>query len=443
MRRFFPGQRLALVTAFASLFSMTGCLKINPDYTSLPRGEDAVQNTTADFNDASKSSASDQASSSGPQTIPSIDQDATTGQDLETSASTSDLTTPGSSQATSNPSTTSEDPTSSGLGPVPSSWKPVTISAQLTDKDVPSGYTFDLDIDHAAMVANGAANDGSDLSIVLRRNDTLRSLNRVLDIDSRWNRVNTKIWFAIDGDIARGSILSDQYYLVVGDATLLPVSDPTTLFLTYDNFEDPVLDTLRWSTWNSLAGSPSISQINEGQRLSARTPSTQSPSHYTIRHVPRTYPDGIRVEVRSRYNFFDMLGTCGRVFPIALKSQIDGLIRTSLRINLSDYDVVAYDDTQLTEVVTPVDNEFPQDGPWNIHTLTWLETEVRYDRDGTELIRSTNPGAISVPNQVPLQLELSAGLARNGCFGSGRVDLDIDWVRVRPYMLPSPSARIE
>lgn len=447
MRRGFPYPRYAscfrLLAALGPLAGWTGCLKLNADYTSLPKRDDSVQGFESGRPSTSELDSTTPEANSGfnDSTTQSVDSSSPSA----TSAPVSSTSTTSQTQLSSTSTTQSSgsQDSSSDLGPVPSSWRPITIDTRQCNRAVSSGYTIALAFDHAALVANGAATDGSDLSIVYRSSNSIQSLNRVIDLESDWNQTSTHLWFAIEETIAQDSVDTTHYYMVIGDASLAPVSDPETLFLNFDDFEDSTLDPARWSTHQSSGGTKSISKISVGQRLTARTPSGSSLVYYSIRQPAKDYPLGIRVDVKSRFNYFDIFGTCGRLFPFALKTEGDGRLRGSLRINLLDYDAISYDDAQSTNNLRLIDNEFPVDGPWHTHSLTWYDQRMRYFKGTTQLLDTQSAGTIQAPNQAAMQLELSAGLSSNGCVGSGRADLEVDWVRVRELMEPAPTATVQ
>lgn len=440
-----------LFLAFFASLGIAACLKINPDYnTPAAQRDDAVK----DFESSNSTGPADghgiatgeTSLGSGDVTGPpnsSNDAEAqttatsmTTNQDTLTNSETSSSSAPDGQR-----SDTSD--TGSDTSQAPSNWRAIDIDARQTNDNVPDGYTLSLEVDHAAMVAAGAASNGSDLSIVLRRGQSSESINRVLDPESSWNSNKTKIWFAINGPIAQGTRNNTEYFLVINDPTLAPVSDPEDLFFVFDDFDQTNTDPARWSSHTSSDGTRSITKIGAGQRLSAKNHDTYPLVYYSIRHNAKSLPNKIRVDARTRYNFSDLVGTCGRIFPISLKSQNDGHIRASLRINLFDYDVLSYDDAQGINTVDIVNSAFPNEGSWATHSLTWHGQDLRYYKNATELLHTQNHGNVTQPDQTPLALELSAGLWTNDCVGNGDLRLDVDWVRIRPDMHPAPTAQLQ
>lgn len=451
MSRRFPSQRsvklTALLLTLAAPVGLVGCLKINPDYTALPHRDDAVQGVESENSteaqgkpnitgESSEANASSGQATATTETGPSDPQAPDTSAPPNTKDSTQSDLTSVSSSGTQSTSTTDTNP-------APASWRAIEIDARQTNENVADGYTLSLDIDHAAMVASGASANGSDLSIVVRRGGAFVSINRVLDPESSWNQNKTKLWFALDGEVGRGTIRTDQYYLVIGDSSYPPVSDAKTLFLVFDDFEETNVDPSRWTSHTSSVGTRSITKIGAGQRLTAHKDPGYPLVYYSIRHTASAYPNGVRVDVKSRFNYFDLLGVCGRIFPFALKSENNDSIRASLRINLLDYDVLSFDDIQGINQVDQINSGFPTDGPWTTHSLTWRGQEMRYYENGTQLIQTQGHGTVLRPDQTPLSLEISSGARSVDCGGNGHIQLDVDWVRVRADMFPAPSARLQ
>lgn len=430
MLRFLHRRCDQLALASVSILGSSSCLQINPDYTQLPHRDEAIHEA-----------APSTTSSTGvePTQSPTDAEAEMTTQEDPTS--TSDLT---STDPTSSSISSTKSTSSSGLGPVPANWRAITINAQQVTKEVNNGYVLDLDFNHQSLVAAGAAIDGSDLSIVVRRGNTQQSLNRVLDPESNWNSTSTKIWFAINEPIPQGTLNNTEYYLVLGDPSLRPISNPETLFFVFDDFENDQLDTSRWDAHTSSVGTRSLSKTSEGLKLTAHKHLTFSRVHYSIRHIARNLPEGVRVDVKSRYRHYDIIGTCGSLFPLSLKSQPDDKIRAGLRNNLSDYSTVFFDETPNNTVTTTLNSAFPREGSWLQYSMTWVEQELRFLRGGSQINQTQGRGTVTRPNLVPMQLELSAGVRPGGCLSSfGRVELDFDWVRMRPYMHPEPSARLD
>ncbi len=105
----------------------------------------------------------------------------------------------------------------------------------------PDEYTLALAVDHAALVATGLARaDGDDLRILRWDGTTWTELDRVLDDDSAWDRVDTTIWFRTVAPVAADS--TDTYWLYYGDGgATAPPADPENVLLLTEGFESGTL----------------------------------------------------------------------------------------------------------------------------------------------------------------------------------------------------------
>lgn len=442
----------AAALSWLPLLVGAGCLQFNPDFV-LPGSNPAAQNTqqvsqnTPDTHTSVTptepsghiiSEATSQPSSSSSTSRETTSEASTTWDPTTTGSVTSGSSQTGTSSPES--STTSDSTTTTSA---PATWRAITIDARQTTSDVPQGYTFAVVVDHAALVAAGAASNGSDLSIVARRGGTSTSLNRVLDPDSTWNSATTKIWFATDRVIGRGSLNNTEYFLAVGESGLAPVSNVDAMFLSFDDFDAPTLDSKRWSVHTSSVGTRSLSNIVGGIRLSASRHETYPLVYYSIRYAVRSFPSGIRVEAKTRFAANNLSGSCGRIFPITMRSQSDDSLRTALRSDLSKYGALSFNDVRGINEVDPINSATPTASQWQLHAMTWNGPDIRYYRDSMQLLQTQSHGNIKRPDQTPLQFELSAGAWKDDCSGSGSLQLDVDWVRIRRFMSPSPVARLE
>jgi hypothetical protein len=77
---------------------------------------------------------------------------------------------------------------------------------------IPAGYSIPFTFDHAAWVSGGAAAaDGSDVQL-WRGTEPPEQLHFVLDPDSSWNAVDTRIWFAAPADVG-ANLMSETLFL--------------------------------------------------------------------------------------------------------------------------------------------------------------------------------------------------------------------------------------
>lgn len=290
------------------------------------------------------------------------------------------------------------------------------------------------------MVAQGAAIDGSDLSVISERGGSPVSRPRVLDRMSGWNRENTTIWFTIESSIAPGSTISDGYFLVTQHPSVTPNSRVDQVFLELEDFDDMSLNPSRWSTVESTEGSRSLTLTQSRAVLTASPHLTYPQSYITIRRAAQTLWPSVRIDAATRFTNTGLSGNCGRVFPLALTTNEDDRLRTGLRSDVSEYAALSSTDPGGANIVFSITGQTPRHNPadWDVHSLTWRGSEISYWRDGTQLITTQSQSSITRPNQRDMQLEFSVGAQRTGCTGSGELGLEVDWYRIRRYTFPEP-----
>jgi hypothetical protein len=108
----------------------------------------------------------------------------------------------------------------------------------------PAGYSVSLELDHAGLVSStGAAPDGSDLLVTYyaSTDDGFaegRPRARVVDPESDWNRVDTRLWFPLRDFIPAESQWRG-YAVLIDEEAGAPLEDEDDVFLFADFFERP------------------------------------------------------------------------------------------------------------------------------------------------------------------------------------------------------------
>ena len=151
--------------------------------------------------------------------------------------------------------------------------RPIVIQAAAGN--VPDGYSLAVTLDHAALVAQGAAlADGSDLRIARWDGSAWLELDRALDSGSSWNTATTTIWFATP--VAIAAFATDtSHHLFWGDSNAAaPPSKRDAIFLFWDDFEG---DLAKWQ-YEPLAFELSKDHANSGAQ-SVKAMPTSSVSH--------------------------------------------------------------------------------------------------------------------------------------------------------------------
>lgn len=342
-------------------------------------------------------------------------------------------------------SSTSSTSTSSGRPstPLPETWHPIEIRAEQLTQNLAAGYSLALTFDHRRFIDQGSAPDGSDLAIVSRHGEVTTSLGRVLDPQSSWGLSDTKLWFAIDDRVSRGSTIDDQYFLVIGDTDNPPNTDSSRVFLDFDDFGVSEPDSNKWLRSRSSVGSNELTPTDESVLLTASPHITYPLSYFTLRKAAVDLPAGVRIDARTRFHNIGLSGNCGRIFPISLTSANNFSLRAGFRSDLSGYAGLSFNQNSGVNHVTPINAIAPRTNTWELHSLSWIGTNIGYWRNGSRALETQSPGSVTQPDQTPLHLELSAGAQSRGCVGVGQLGLEVDWIRVRRFVYPEPWTRLK
>jgi hypothetical protein len=122
--------------------------------------------------------------------------------------------------------------------------RPFTVTAG--SQALGDTYSIPITFDHASLVGAGlSVASGDDVRIGYRG----VSIDRVLDGESAWDTASTKLWFRAPSPLLSGA--SDPDYAVCSGASGSPPANPDNVFLLFDDFSSPTLDT---ATWNPAAG---------------------------------------------------------------------------------------------------------------------------------------------------------------------------------------------
>jgi hypothetical protein len=103
-------------------------------------------------------------------------------------------------------------------------------------------YSIPVTFDHAALVAAGrSAASGDDVSIEL---DGV-AIDRVLDVESAWSSSTTQLWFRLQRPLASGE-MDAGYALCAGGSGTSTLANPDNVYVLFDDFSAPTLDTAKW-----------------------------------------------------------------------------------------------------------------------------------------------------------------------------------------------------
>lgn len=440
----FPHRRhYPLWLCLLASLGTSACLQLNPDYQHRTLGQ-ATNGPDLGRLDSSASLNNTAGQSIPSPTSTSEDNNAQSTTSSEGPSSTlvdssSSLASSGSSSSSRSSSTTS----STGTSTVPASWHAIEIRGDRLIENLVAGYSLRLTINHQSFVASGAASDGSDLAIVSRRGEVITSLGRELDPQSNWGRSDTKLWFAIDQTVFEGSTSDNEYFLVINDTNAPPNFDSSGIFLGFQDFRDTLPSPSQWAQVRSSEGSNDLSTTIESVLLTASPHISYPLSYASLRKSSMSLPSGIRIDARTQFHQVGLTGDCGRIFPISLTSANNFTLRAGYRSDLNSYAGLSFNNATGVNQVTPINTISPRNNTWDVHSLSWIGTDLGYWRNGTRVLETKSLGSVNRPDQTPLHVELSAGARSVGCVGVGELGLEVDWIRIRRFTYPEPIVRLK
>lgn len=445
---------LALVLAIAS----TGCLGVNPEYVlpvadhNLPSNDVGTgESATTTSAEAPVSPSSDplQDPPSGVPHSPSTSRPSptvTTGSTsatlatstespslTDTSSTATSSTSQSSSSSSSSFSSSSSSTTSDPIGNQDGTWRPIRLALDAGGSSAENGYSAQLHFNHAELIAQGAAAGGEDLAIVYVHNGQLRSIDRVLDPESSWGTSNTKIWFPLQDSLSPGAQVDTQYYLAVGSTRVTVQEDPNKVFLMYDNFDGGALDLTKWSehTVGSANGRDSRS-FGITIHASSLTAETQARS---IRSMWGARPEGVMAEARLRFPK-DLNQSCNQLRPMAFENNSNQVL-VGMGIQSGSWQRLTQSQSQ-----TPL-SSIHVDQAWSRYSLAWQDTTMQAWKGSQQAFQRSSAGdSVPRPNNTDLRFRIYTSAAAGSCLGNASSDIDIDWVWIRHYANPEPSATL-
>lgn len=416
------------------LVAFSSCLQLNgdfePEYHQDPQGHGIEASTSATSSPPHKDTSDTQESDTESSASPDPHSSGANGTSTSSQA-------PGPTSSSTKGSSTDQSSSSEPLARTK-----IEIDATQVTEALLSGYPIALTFNHQSLVEQGAQANGEDLVIVSKRNQLTASLPRVLDMQSSWNQSETKIWFTIDQDIPAGRRVDDTYFIVTQDPSLSPIDDRSRIFQGFEDFGGTPPSSAQWSQQLSSEGARSFSTTPDAIVLTAERPSGYPLSYLTLRQQAKSYWPSIRIDVMTRFTNTGLNGDCGRVFPVALRSEGDNRIRAGLRSDIENYAGISYDDVEGINQVAAIPTLAPSSNAWELHSLSWVGKQISYWKDDGLLLNTKSEGSITRPNERNLHLEFSAGTRAVGCTGSGTLGLEIDWYRLRRFTFPEPTARM-
>lgn len=297
-----------------------------------------------------------------------------------------------------------------------------------------------LEIDHAALISAGFRKDGSDLAVVWHDNGMDSLLNRALDPASAWGLGRTKLWFSLPSPLSAGATSQNRYFLVLGDPGLPGTNRPKQVFLTYDSFDGPTLDTTAWNVHASSEVNSSGQDVSNGQlRLWSRGQGVGSYSQ--IQSTATWQSPGVRMEsqVATRGGANQSSGGCSRERILGAWSQNDDRVRGALVQTQTGlfFESLREPSTNQIQLI----NGASLDTNSHRVAINWQGEVQDLYRDQVHLGGFTGAGIIKTPNATPMMVGM--GTSAFGGFCEGIVsELLVDWILVRPLVTPEPTASV-
>jgi hypothetical protein len=288
------------------------------------------------------------------------------------------------------------------------------ISIKAGATNVPTAYSVKFQFDHAALVsASKSLSSGNDIRIVYWNGSSWTELDRRLDDQSAWNSARTQVWFRTQAAI-NANQSDDNYYMYYGYSSA--GSPPTTwsnVFLFYDDFNDGILDTGRWTGSGTYSESGGVLTIGSGGSNVWATATYAI--GYDTRWEGRLYISGT-VNALNYFGASDAV-TYSNAFVHFYWSSTGSAHYTANAVTGTE-DRVSYTPTTPTSYH---EYSFNREGT----------TGVRYFQDTTQIRLANDPTYIPTAN---LRM-----LLRNG--GASQT-MTYDWVRVRNYVSPEPTVYV-
>lgn len=128
----------------------------------------------------------------------------------------------------------------------------------------PTAYSLLLSVDHAALVAAGAAlSSGADLRVAWWSGTAWTELDRVLDDNSAWNSASTRLWFKSQAALSANAATTGYYLYYRNPSAGAPPANPRNVFQYSDDFSGASLDP----AWTVLRPPTSAAYTVSGGRL--------------------------------------------------------------------------------------------------------------------------------------------------------------------------------
>lgn len=315
------------------------------------------------------------------------------------------------------------------------------------DHALAANTSLRLQLDHAALVSQGAKVNGSNLHIVASRGGVDTALHRVLDPGSAWNRSDTALWFSLDQALAADQRENTVYHLVVHPEQDALLEDPDQVFLLYDNFDAPSLDLSKWVSGGNTLGEGTSSVSLEGGQLTIRATATgaQSRSQW-VRTAAQWQLDSIAVDTSLRTSVHTSGQDCTREFFTGFWSPDNStFIRGVWLQRESGLRFGNHQDTEPFGFVKQRSAGSLESSELAPYSTRWKGQNFELWRNKTLLdTKSATQTAFAQPSHAPTIVGFeSVGVGVGGDCTNQESMIAIDWVIVRQAGMSEPTVTLE
>lgn len=427
------------MVALGSALLVCSCLQVNGDFTQIQGGSQQNLSTAI----------------TGSPTLedgrPSTDLvSSSSGEMSDRTSGTSDSVsteTRNPSSSTGGTTSSSDSPDSTGTtDPLGARWIPIAIQNQSGSFALESQTAVRVQFDHADLVVNhAAANDGSNLRVMVSDGVGEREIDRVLDPGSSWNHAQTQIWFSIDAEIPAGQTQERRYFLVIDPSSTSPKQDPTQIFLAYDEFNGSSLNLSIWASLESTDGPGTHSlQVSGGELVLRASASGAFKRAQSVRSVSSWQLDAIAIDAAVRTDSSQSGGAnCTREFLAGFWSPSPSTyVRSLLFYDSQSYAYANHRDEAPYDFRVQTLGSSLWSSAHRRYSMRWRGPDVQLAVDGSTL-GTMRPefAAFTQPTNGPLIAGFEA-VASGGCPGQ-ESHLAIDWVMVRKAGRSEPALHLQ
>lgn len=295
--------------------------------------------------------------------------------------------------------------------------------------DTPADYAIAFELDHAALVeSERALADGSDVRVAYEDGDDFVEIDRVADTAFGWGSDNTVIWFRTQGE--------GLHYVFYGEPEPegAPLADAANIFDAYEPFDgEDVPDDY---TIYEIGGGVGSASMREGALRVSGAAGDISGSSDSMVLVAQEMSDDFAIEICVR-NVAGSLGAGAKAGGLMIRQSPLEDARFTM-IGLSDAPRQRFTATRpiegdsISRSTIDVDEVFPQ--------LFRVERDgdtfnMLYSEDAITWASLGDPTMLEVLDPVLVGFPIAN-------LSSGDAHVEIDYLRTRPVVRPTPTAEL-